>query len=249
MCEELYRKDLGVINADDTKSKRGSSKRCKWCGKPTPRRVHPCGSANYAETCQSKECNKKSKEYQAARVREVLTGNTKHYDKRRKHFSAICLVCGLEFSVKHNETGDSNPRKTCSNECLKKYRLTHNVEKIRGYAARESEEECYSRTEATFNREQTAVTTKRGSSNCMARSFLLIAPDGERFEGCNVTNFVRTNPHLFTEYELQLTKPKKKLHGYSDCIGTRQPICISRLTAVLRGAKGSYHGWTGFYID
>jgi len=228
---------------------RGSKKRCRWCGKPTPRKIHPCGKASYATTCQSDGCNAKAKEYQKQQTSKALTGNQKHYDKRRKYFSAQCIVCGKKYSIRHNETGLSKPRNTCSDECLKEFRQKVNASRIKGYAANETNQQRIKRTEPMFNRTQTRPSVAMCPENANARSFVLIAPDGKCFEGRNVTNFVRSNPHLFTEYEMQLSKPRKKFHGYSVCKGTRQPICVAPLTAVLRGNRGSYHGWTGFYTN
>ena len=227
----------------------GSKKRCQWCGNPTPRKIHPCGKTSYANTCQSAECNVKTEEHRKKRISEVLTGNREHYDRLRKHFSAKCVVCGREYSIRHDETKLSRPRTTCSDECLKEFQRTRNSCRIKNHAEIETEQQRFNRTGKMFNREQTASATAMGEGNVNSRAFLLIAPDGERFEGRNVSHFVRTHSHLFTADELELSKPIEKLHGISACEGTRQPICCSRLTAVLRGVKGSYHGWTGFYTD
>lgn len=145
-----------------------------------------------------------------------------------------CVVCGAEFYAP-----PSSKKITCSSACSRKRKS----EVLKGHTI--SEETKNKISEKAKRQDRTEILSKgnqasqkspksgRFDTNVSAKDWILISPEGIRYECHSMINFVRKNPELFG------------INGDDESVNR----CAAGIRAIkgniLHGRRGhTYHGWT-----
>ena len=190
----------------------------------------------------TKLCEKCLFEGRSAKAKEM--NKNRDYDKSRKFFSKKCAYCGRVFSVKGHP--DSRRVKMCSKECHRKAISERNIATGSVDVLHKTRHKGWAKT---FERPQTVPGLAMGEAHCKALKVSFIDPSNIVHHVINVTDFVRKNPHLFNEEDVQWTPNKKESKvpslnfKQSHAVGTLVCRASSGLLKVARGDRGSWKGW------
>ena len=136
--------------------------------------------------------------------------------------------------------------KMCSKECHRKAISERNKARGSVDALHKSRHKGWAKT---FERPQTVEGLAMGEAHCKALKVSFIDPSNIIHHVINVTNFVRKNPHLFNEEDVQWTPLKKESKvpslnfKQSQAVGTLRCKASAGLLTVARGSRGSWKGW------
>jgi hypothetical protein len=215
---------------------------CQMCGtKLQPRRMQSVknfGKIYYTKLCA--DCLKKQQKQSAG----VMLNNI-NYDNFRKHWTRDCLVCGKVFDVKgHKQSGTI---KTCSKECASALRSKLSTK--RRSAELFLGPNRHKGWVKTFEAAQTKDAVRLGPTNKASLKVALMSPDGEVYDVCNVTHFVRTHGYLFNDSDIAWAPFEKS--SRVDAVGKRPSCAVGKLRCrasvgllcVARGSRRTWKGW------
>jgi len=89
---------------------------------------------------------------------------------------------------------------------------------------------------------KSSPSTAKGETNIHAKAYHFRSPDNRTFHGVGILEFVRKNEHLFAPEDVEW-RPYKKGRPLSVRCNAAH-----RLSAVMRGAVGTWKGWTAISL-
>lgn len=145
-----------------------------------------------------------------------------------------CLVCGKEFKC-----SPSDKIVTCSRQCLSIRRGQVSRGRKLSNKARANMSEAAKKKESYDNLKkgtpaaQKSPKSGRFDTNINAKDWVLISPEGIRYECHSMINFIRKNPELFG------------INGDDESVNRCAAGIRTIKGNILHGRRGhTYHGWT-----
>jgi hypothetical protein len=180
-----------------------------------------------------------------------------------KNKESKCKVCGESFSLERGGNGGWKTTKTCSPECRKslyrenaKHSMHRKDAKGKSWASRKGMNLHVHMMTAEARAKSADASRERGIKrrgtphtgeaklNTTRKSRLIVftSPWGTRHEATGALKFVRENPGLFSDEEIELVSRSDKAKSLSR--GNLTCKAMRGLSGIVCGSRNSWKDWT-----